>query len=156
MRNCARSATARTARSTSNGRKSRGNLERFHGAVVDHAGSSETRVFRDVAELGALYRKCPELCGSGYPAEAAVVFDWENYWSFSISSGPGDTRQKKYVETVLEHYRALWTQNVPLDVIESLSDFSKYRLLVCPMLLMLKPGVAERLKAFVSAAARWS
>ena len=131
-------------------RKSRGNLERFHGAVVDHAGSSETRVFRDVAELGALYRKCPELCGSGYPAEAAVVFDWENYWSFSISSGPGDTRQKKYVETVLEHYRALWTQNVPLDVIESLSDFSKYRLLVCPMLLMLKPGVAERLKAFVS------
>lgn len=36
-----------------------------------------------------------------------------------------------------------------LDVIESLSDFSRYRLVVAPMLFMLKPGLAERLRAFV-------
>jgi beta-galactosidase len=36
-----------------------------------------------------------------------------------------------------------------VDVIESLSDFGRYRLVVAPMLFMLKPGVAERLQAFV-------
>ena len=132
-------------------RKSHGNLEKFHGAVVDHVGHSETRVFRDVAELGALYRNCPELCGSGYPVEAAVVFDWDSLWAFKTASGPGSFEQKAYTQTVTDHYRALWTGNIPLDVIESLSDFSKYRLLVCPMLFLLKPGVAERLKQFVSA-----
>jgi len=131
-------------------RKSHGNLEKFHGAVVDHVGHSETRVFRDVAELGAIYRKCGELCGSGYPTEAAVVFDWDSLWAFRTASGPGSLEQKAYTQTVMENYRALWTRNIPLDVIESLSDFSKYRLLVCPMLFLLKPGVADRLKEFVS------
>ncbi|MBS1372307.1 MAG: beta-galactosidase [Lentisphaeria bacterium] len=132
-------------------RKSRGNLEKFHGAVVDHVGTGETRVFRDVAELGALYRKCGGICGSAFPAGAAVIWDWENLWSFQTGCGPGGHEQKKYLETVQDHYRALWTRNIPLDVIESLSDFSKYRLLVCPMLMMLKPGVADRLKAFAAA-----
>lgn len=131
-------------------RKSQGNLEKFHGAVVDHVGHSETRVFRDVAELGALYRKCAELCGSGYPVETAVVFDWDSLWAFKTASGPGSLEQKAYTRTVTEHYRALWTRNIPLDVIESRSDFSRYRLLICPMLFLLKPGVAERLKTFVS------
>ncbi len=131
-------------------RKSHGNLEKFHGAVVDHVGHAETRVFRDVAELGALYRKCGELCGSGYPVEAAVVFDWDSLWAFKTASGPGSIEQKAYTQTVMENYRAMWTRNIPLDVIESLSDFSKYRLLICPMLFLLKPGVADRLKQFVS------
>lgn len=132
-------------------RKSRGNLEKFHGAVVDHVGTEETRVFRDVAELGALYRKCNDICGSATPVQAAVVWDWECFWAHQFDQGPGKEDQKKYCETVQTFYRALWTRNFPLDVIESLSDFSKYRLLICPMLIMLKPGVAERLKAFVAA-----
>jgi beta-galactosidase len=36
-----------------------------------------------------------------------------------------------------------------VDVIESLSSFDRYRLVVAPMLFMLKPGVAERLVAYV-------
>ncbi len=131
-------------------RKSRGNLEKFHGAVVDHLGTGADRVFKEVSELGALYRKCGEICGSSTPAEAAVIWDWENLWGFLESSGPGSPEQKKYLDTVRKHYRALWTKSVPMDVIESLCDFSAYKLLICPMLMMLKPGVADRLKKFVA------
>ncbi len=130
-------------------RKSRGNLEKFHGAVVDHVRHCETRVFRDVAELGAIYKQCPDLIGTGYPIEAAVVCDWDTQQAFQTASGPGHEEQKAYIQTVTEHYRALWLKNIPMDVIDSLADFSQYRLLVCPMLLMLKPGVADRLKEFV-------
>jgi beta-galactosidase len=38
---------------------------------------------------------------------------------------------------------------VPVDVVEGLSDFSRCRVVVAPMLFLLKPGVAERLEAFV-------
>src|SRR5581483_7127659 len=34
-------------------RRGRGGCEKFHGAVVEHGGRSDTRVFREVAQLGA-------------------------------------------------------------------------------------------------------
>ena len=40
-------------------RKSRGASEKFHGAVVDHYGGSDTREFRDVESLG---RRLLEIC----------------------------------------------------------------------------------------------
>ncbi|MBW7462377.1 beta-galactosidase, partial [Paenibacillus sepulcri] len=33
-------------------RRSAGAFEKFHGAVIDHAGHEHTRVFRECAELG--------------------------------------------------------------------------------------------------------
>jgi beta-galactosidase len=56
---------------------------------------------------------------------------------------------KEYVQTCQDHYRPFWKLAVPVDIIESLSDFDRYRLIVAPMLFMLKPGVADRLDAFV-------
>ena len=35
-------------------RKSRGSFEQYHGAVVDHLGTDDTRVFKEVAEVGAM------------------------------------------------------------------------------------------------------
>ena len=35
-------------------RKSRGGCEKFHGAVVDHYATEQTRVFKEVAELGRI------------------------------------------------------------------------------------------------------
>ena len=51
--------------------------------------------------------------------------------------------------TLVEHYRPFWKQGISVDVIESLSAFDGYKLVVAPMLFMLKPGVVERLAAFV-------
>jgi beta-galactosidase len=56
---------------------------------------------------------------------------------------------KEYVQTCQDHYRPFWKLAVPVDIIESLSDFDRYRLIVAPMLFMLKPDVADRLDAFV-------
>jgi beta-galactosidase len=45
-------------------RKSRGCMEKFHGAVVDHEGSENTREFREVAELGAVMAKLDDIVGT--------------------------------------------------------------------------------------------
>ncbi|MEK3951666.1 beta-galactosidase [Paenibacillus sp. FSL H7-0703] len=129
-------------------RKSRGSSEKLHGAVVDHVGHEHTRVFGDVTHVGNALEKLEEVIGTTVPAEAAVIFDWENRWGINDSQGPRN-KGVKYEETAEAHYLALWEQGVPVDVIHMDADFSKYKLLVAPMLYMVRSGVGERIQKFV-------
>ena len=128
-------------------RKSRGSSEKFHGAVVDHVGHEHTRTFRDVQDVGEALKKLNGLQGKMPEAPVALVCDTENRWALDTCEGP--RREKHYLDTVLEHYRALSRRGVNIDVIDETQDFSGYRLVAAPMLYMLRPGVAERLTEYV-------
>jgi len=137
-------------------RKSRGAFEKMHGAVVDHEGSDRTRVFQDVAAHGALLRKLDAVVGTTVRPEVAIVNDWESRWALGLTQGPRQGQggwdgrfDKEYIRTLTEHYRPFWKLGIGVDVIESLSSFDRYKLVVAPMLFMLKPGVVERLLAWV-------
>ena len=133
-------------------RKSRGSTEKFHGAVVDHVGHANTRVFRDVAEVGAILQRLDGVVGCGTPAEVALLYDWDCRWILDEAAGPlKPGGGSLYEQGVMSHYRAFWRQGVPVDVCGSEDDISGYKLVVAPMLYLLKPGVAERLTAFVRA-----
>lgn len=129
-------------------RKSRGSSEKFHGAVVDHCGHENTRVFRDVTKVGEILTKLDEVVGTSVEPEVAVIYDWENYWAIDDAQGPR-IEKKDYFETCQLHYKAFWDMSVPVDVINMDCDFSKYKVLVAPMLYMIRPGVGERIEEFV-------
>jgi beta-galactosidase len=129
-------------------RRGRGGCEKFHGAVVEHGRRSDTRVFREVSQLGAeLERLGDATLGATTPARVAVLFDWSNWWAIDDAVGP--IKQKEYVATVRKHYQALWRRNTPVDVVFGDSDLRRYNVLVAPMLHMVKPGLAERIEALV-------
>jgi beta-galactosidase GanA len=128
-------------------RKSRGSSEKFHGAVVDHEGTENTRVFREIAETGATLEKIGAVAGTAKPAEVAIIYDVENRWALDASVG--FTQNKKYVETLAEHYAPFWKAGVSVDMIDSTKDISGYKLVVAPMLYMLRPGMAEKIEKFV-------
>jgi len=130
-------------------RKSRGCAEKFHGAVVDHCGHEATRVFRDVAEVGLALEKLDPVIGTTVRPDAAIIYDWENLWALNDAQGP--RRDKGYLPDCLAHYRQLWRRAIPTDVLDMDQDFASYKLLIAPMLYMVRPGVAERLEAFVAA-----
>ena len=132
-------------------RKSRGAFEKFHGAVVDHEGSDRTRVFQEVAAHGATLKKLDDVVGTSVQPEVALLFDWDTRWALGYSRGPRNTLEKEYQETCIDHYRPFWKLGVPVDVIESLQPFDRYKLVVAPMMFLVKPGVVERLDAFVKA-----
>jgi beta-galactosidase len=131
-------------------RRTRGGNEKFHGAVVEHAGTSETRVFREVAELG---RELAELgthtVGGRVPAKVAILFDWENWWAVEYSSGPN--RDLQYVAQCRAYYAALHEQGIVTDVVSPAADLSKYSVVIAPTLYMVKAGIAEKLEDFVQA-----
>ncbi len=130
-------------------RRGRGGCEKFHGAVVEHGGRSDTRVFREVSTLGAeLASLGATMLGATTPARVAILFDWNNWWALDAAIGP--IQDKAYVATVRKHYQALWRRNVPVDVVFSDSDLSGYDMLIAPLLHMVKPGLAERIEALVA------
>jgi beta-galactosidase len=130
-------------------RKSRGSCEKFHGAVVDHAGHENTKIFRDVAQVGNALKKLDPVIGTSVPAETAVILDWENRWALEDAQGPRNDEYNLHDETCVNHYRSLWKLGVPVDVIDMGQSYNKYKLLIAPMLYMLKPGVAKRMENFV-------
>jgi beta-galactosidase len=130
-------------------RKSRGGVEKFHGAVVDHHGGEHTRVFQDVAELGTILAKLDGVVGTMPEPEVAVIYDYHNRWALEGAAGLRNPA-KGYRATCLEQHRALWGLGTTVDVIDSVDDFARYKLLVAPMLYMIRPGVAERVEAFVA------
>jgi beta-galactosidase len=132
-------------------RKSRGGTEKFHGAVLGHDGAEDTRVFAEVAGLGRTLAALDGVVGTRVPAQAAIVFDWENRWALEGADVVPAKGDSSYEQVCKRHHRPLWARGVAVDVINMERDFSPYRLLVAPMLCMIRPGVAERLEQFVRA-----
>jgi beta-galactosidase len=130
-------------------RKSRGGSEKFHGAVVDHAGTEGTRVFADVAEVGRVLAKLDDVVGTSVDATVAVLYDWENAWAIADSQGPLNDDRKRYERTCKDHYRAFWARGIAVDVIDEDQPLDGYRLVVAPMVYLVKPGLTERLERFV-------
>jgi beta-galactosidase len=129
-------------------RKSRGSSEKLHGAVVDHVGNEHTRVFREVSELGQTLEKLTEVVGTSVKPEVALINDWENRWAVKDSQGPRNGGLH-YEQTLHNHYRPLWDLGVSVDVIDSECSFDSYKVLIAPMLYMVRPGVGERIERFV-------
>ena len=130
-------------------RKSRGSSEKFHGAVVDHEGTEHNRVFQEVAKTGEMLEKLDAVVGTARPSQVAIVYDVENRWA--LQGCQGFKSEKNYVRTLEEHYEPFWRMGVSVDIIDSTKDLMKYKLVVAPMLYMLRPGMAEKIAAFVSA-----
>lgn len=129
-------------------RKGRGSSEKFHGAVVDHVGTSDTRVFKAVQSTGATLKAIDEVCGSMVNARVAIIYDWENRWALEDSKG-FVRKDKKYETTCIEYYKAFWKRGIAVDVINSHGNFEKYDLVVAPMLYMTDDDTIQRIMKFV-------
>ncbi|WP_373192010.1 beta-galactosidase [Enterococcus sp. RIT-PI-f] len=128
-------------------RRSIGACEKFHGAVIEHVGHEDTRVFRETAALGAELAQLSDIIGTQTQAQVAVIFDWDNYWALEYTSGP--TVDLKYVEQIHRYYRYFYDQNIAVDLVPVDADLSKYKLVAAPVLYMIKEGMQERLTDFV-------
>lgn len=129
-------------------RRSIGACEKYHGAVIEHVGHEHTRVFRECAELGNELAKLGDtLLDSRIDAKVAILFDWDNWWAIEYSSGP--SRDLKYVNEVSKYYRALYEQNIQVDLIGVDTNLEKYDIVIAPVLYMVKPGYAKKLESFV-------
>ena len=131
-------------------RQSRGGEEKFHGAVLSHLGQAELRVVRDVSEVGNILAQLADLPQTTMRAQVALVYDFENEWALDFAHLPRSLA-KNYQQTCMQHYAPFWQNGVSVDMLSADSDLGGYRLVIAPMLYMLRPGAAERIETFVKA-----
>jgi beta-galactosidase len=124
-------------------------MEKFHGAVVDHEGSENTREFKEVADVGRALAKLDDVVGTTVQPEVAVIHDWENEWAIREGARVYLGDNTRYRKDCDEHYRPFWQAGVPVDVIDQNCDLGSYKLVAIPMAYMLRPGFADRLKKYV-------
>lgn len=129
-------------------RRSIGACEKLHGAIIDHVGTNQTRVYREAQALGEeLERIGEETLGAVTEAEVAVYFDWDNWWAIECSAGP--SCELKYKDEVYLYYEALHSLNIPADIVGEEDDLEHYKVLIAPILYMTKPGYDEKIRRFV-------
>src|SRR5690606_26056762 len=133
-------------------RRSRGCIEKLHGAVVEHHGRSDAGVFREVAEIGAELERLGDRTLQGrIDARAVVLFDWPNRWGLHFSSGP--SKDLDYLEQCRAAYDALYRLGIQTDILSPHADLSRYDLIVAPVLTMIEQDTADRIADRVRAGA---
>ncbi len=129
-------------------RKSRGGHEKFHGAVVDHCGHENTRVFKEVSHLGEVLEKLSDVVGEKCNSKIAVICDWENGWAVKSFCGYNNLERDYYHECT-KWYAPFWKKGISVDIISMEDDFTKYDIVIAPFLYMLKDGTLERIESYV-------
>jgi beta-galactosidase len=127
-------------------RQSKAGAEKYHSAMLPHAGT-DSALFRDVAALGARLRSLAPLAGAARtPARVAILFDYVSWWAVEQDSHPTD--RLRYRQEALDWYTALIDQGVRADVVPVAADLSAYDLVVAPVLHVVPAELADRLRAY--------
>lgn len=130
-------------------RKGRGGSEKYHGAVVDHAGH-ENRVFAEISAYGKELENLRPILGSRVEAPIGLIEDWPQRWGLESAQGPRKIDPSKgYMEEVKAWYQAIVTRATSVDPIGSHLDFSSYRLLLLPMVYQITEDMGKRLTDYV-------
>ena len=129
-------------------RQSVGASEKFHGAIIDHYGGRDTRVFQEVCRAGKVIGELKELAGSQVNSQAAILYDWDSQWAMEDSQGPRN-KGLHYRETVLKFYRAFRKKGMNVDLVDMDSSLEGYQVLAVPMCYMFKEGFDQKVRRFV-------
>ncbi len=129
-------------------RQSKAGAEKFHSAMVPHAGA-EGRTWREVRDLGQELKQLGEVLESRVHAEAAIVFDWETWWALELDARP--SADVRYLERIYSYYAALWQRNVTVDFVKPDADLSPYKLVLVPNLYLVKDEAAANLERYTEA-----
>lgn len=130
-------------------RQSKAGAEKFHSAMVSHAGE-DSAVFRDVCELGADLNKLSDegILGSRLAkSRVAVVFDYESEWATEHTATP--TQHVHHVDEPLAWFRALADQGVTADVVPVRGAWDGYEMVVLPSVYLLSEETTRRVRDYV-------
>lgn len=127
-------------------RASRAGSERFHGAMVPHAGVNSP-VWREVTAFGGeLAALGDQLRDADVAAEHAIVFSWPARWALDGTGQP--SAEIRMVDRVGWMYRPLFEAGIAADFVPPSGDLSRYRTVLVPSLHLVTEHEAANLVAF--------
>ncbi|GGL05019.1 beta-galactosidase [Planomonospora parontospora] len=132
-------------------RASRGGAELWHGGMVPHSGP-DSRIFREIRDLGALLPALAEACEAPVEASAAILWDPESGWALQSPGFP--STEVGYLEAVRQAHRVLYRHGVTADFARPSADLSAYELVIAPSLYLLSDDDADNLRRYAAGGGR--
>ena len=135
-------------------RQSKAGAEKFHSAMLPHAGE-DSQVFRDVCELGSDLNALADngLLGTRLAkSRVAVVYDYESEWASEHTATP--TQKVRHVDEPLAWFRALADNGVTADVVPVRSNWDEYEVAVLPSVYILSEETTRRVREYVAGGGR--
>ncbi|CAL9362254.1 beta-galactosidase [Streptomyces sp. enrichment culture] len=127
-------------------RQSRRGAEKFHSAMVPHGGT-DTRVWREVVELGAALGALEEIRGSRTVSDVALLWDWHSWWAQSLEWRPSEDHDARERADVF--YEALYDRHLTVDFAHPEADLTAYPLVVVPALYLMTEAAGANLRRYV-------
>lgn len=128
--------------------------ESFHSAMVPHAGE-DTKLFRQVCELGETLRTLADAGVQGSELErsdTAILFSAESEWATRSQTLP--SMKLNHWHDARDWYRAFLDAGTRADIVPLKYDWSDYKTVVLPTVLMLSAVDTRRLADFAAAGGR--
>ncbi|MET9425268.1 beta-galactosidase [Streptomyces sp. NPDC006540] len=127
-------------------RQSRKGAEKFHSAMLPHAGT-DTRIWREVVRLGADIGSLAELLGTRTVPDVGMVWDWHSWWAQGLEWRPSEDHDAR--ERADSFYEALYDRHLTVDFAHPGADLSAYPLVVVPALYLATEEAGRNLRAYV-------
>ncbi|MFF4618613.1 beta-galactosidase [Nonomuraea jabiensis] len=127
-------------------RASRFGAERFHSAMLPHAGA-DTRLHAEVRAHGRELRELASVAGRPVPARVAMVFDWASWWALEERGRPSD--RLTATDQLFAYYLPFWERGVTVDLVPPSADLRGYALVVIPNLFLIRDEDAAAVTAYV-------
>jgi beta-galactosidase len=128
-------------------RQSRAGAEKYHSAMLPHAGT-DSAMFRSVVALGERLRDLAFVAGTRrQKAPAAIIFDWQSWWASEQDSHPTDRLHYRW--EAVDWYTAFLNAGVRADVVPVTASLTDYPVVVAPVLHMVPAALGARLTAYV-------
>ena len=129
-------------------RASRSGAEKFHSAMIPHAGTS-SRVWREVVELGEALGRLDEVRGSRVAADVAILWDFESFWAQDLEWRP--SVDVSHADQIRAFYERTWRDGITVDFALPGHDLSAYKLVIAPAQYLLSAEDAAALTRYVEA-----
>ncbi len=120
--------------------------EQFCYGVLD-ADNVKRRKFYEVQDFFKNIKKYEKAVEKPIKAPVAILYDYDSLAAFRIQ------RQSILLDCQTEMkkvYKAFFDKNITVDVIPVRHDFSQYKVIVLPQMIIMQPGVKERVEEFAA------
>ncbi|QHW31107.1 beta-galactosidase [Paenibacillus rhizovicinus] len=126
-------------------------LEEFWHGILQHHGEPG-RKYAEVRQTGEeLARIGSLLAGTVNRPDVAIVRCYDNDWVFDIQP---QMEGYSYLQHLKAYYRFFHEHSIETDLISPNADFSRYKLVVLPNLMMSNEHVQEKIYAYVRSGGR--
>ncbi|GIG68334.1 beta-galactosidase [Phytomonospora endophytica] len=129
-------------------RASRAGAEKWHSAMLPHAGTA-SRGWERTLRMGADLKALAPVAGSRTDAQVAIMLDWDSWWAAEFDQEQHPSNLVKVRELIRAWYGTLWAANIACDFVPAGADLGPYKAVLAPNLYLTTAATAAAIRSYV-------